>query len=105
MKKLNSEKFYALLQKIGSVFEDLFLVALKAYLNTTIGQGSLKKLINWLADKMYDETAKPILEVLLVRLGYMYDVKDGKVLIERLKKAEETGNASDWDSTVDDINS
>lgn len=101
--KSASDQFYKFLQKILAVFEVLFLAAVKAYLNTAVGQGTLKKSVNWLADKLYDQTVDPILEVLLVKVGYRYDVKEGQVLIERLKKAEESGNASDYDRTVDDI--
>jgi hypothetical protein len=103
-KKRSSDEYYKFLQKILSVFSFVFLGVLKSFLNTQIGQGFLKKVVNWLADTLYDEAVKPALEVLLVRVGYKYDVKEGKVLIERLKQAEESGNATDWDSTVDDIN-
>jgi hypothetical protein len=103
MKKPTSEQFYKILQAILGWFNQLLLAVIKAYLNTQFGQGSLKKFINWLADNMYDETVKPILETLLVHVGYMYDVKEGKVLIERLKKAEEAHNEADYNSTVDDI--
>lgn len=98
-----SEEFYKFLQKILGVFEGLFLAALKAYLNTQVGQGFLKKVVGWLVDKLYDQTIHPILEVLLVRVGYRYDVQEGKILIKRLKQAEESGNDSEYDSTVDDI--
>jgi hypothetical protein len=98
-----SEQRYKVLQKIGKVVEDLSLIALKAYLNTQIGQGMLRKFVNWIAEKLFNEAAKPILEVLLIKVGYVLDVKEGQVLIERLKKAEESGNETDYNSTVDDI--
>lgn len=99
----SSESFYKFLQKIYGIFETAFLAAIKVYLNTQLGQGSLKKIVNWLADNLYEQTMKPILEILLVRVGYKYDVREGQVFIERLKKAEEEGNAEDYNSTVDDI--
>jgi hypothetical protein len=101
--KRSSEEFYKLLQKILLVFEKVFLTVVKSYLNTVVGQGFLKKVVNWMADKLYEETFKPVLEIMLVRAGYKYDVRDGEIFIERLKKAEESGNASDYDSTIDDI--
>lgn len=104
MKFKTSESFYKFLQKILSVFETLFLGALKAYINTQIGQGYLKKSVNWLIENGYQQTLQPIIEVYLIHLGYKHDVKDGKVFVERLKAAEESGNADDWNRTIDDIN-
>lgn len=103
MKKPTSEQFYKILQSTLGWFNELALAVIKAYLNTQFGQGTLKKFINWIADHLYDETAKPILETLLVRVGYMYDVKEGQILIERLKKAEEAHNETDYNTTVDDV--
>lgn len=45
----------------------------------------------------------PFMEVVLVRAGYSYDVKNGKVLIEKLHKAEEDNDEESYNSTVDDI--
>lgn len=99
----SSEAFYKFLQKILAGVNIAVLGAIKAYLNTQVGQGSLKKIVNWLAENAYEQTVGPILEVLIVRVGYTYDVRQGQIFIERLKQAEESGNASDYDSTVDDI--
>jgi hypothetical protein len=100
-----SESFYKFLQKLLSVFELILLGAVKAYLNTQVGQSTLRKAVNWLVDNTYEQTFQPLLETLLVRISYKHDVKDGKIFIKRLKEAEEQGNEDDWDSTVDDINS
>lgn len=99
----SSDKFYKLLQKFLSVFEALFLAVVKAYLNTQIGQGFLKKVVGYMVDKLYAETVDPLLEVLLVKIGYRHDVREGQVFVERLKKAQESGNATDYNSATDDI--
>lgn len=102
--KSSSDKFYKFLQKILNVFNLVAKSFAKTYLNTVVGQGTLKKVVNWLVDNAYDQSVKPMLEILLVRVGYAYDVREGKIFIERLKEARESGNAQDWNTTVDDIN-
>lgn len=104
MKKPTSDQFYKFLQNGLSIGEDIGLKVLKAYLNTQIGQGFLKKIVNWVVDEVYAADVKPLLDVLLVRIGYGYDVHEGKVLIKRLKEARESGDVQDWNSTIDDIN-
>jgi ribosome-binding factor A len=105
MKAKTSETFYKFLQKLLSVFDVLFLGMVKGYLNTQVGQGFLKKIVNWLAENVYDQTIHVVLEVFIIKAGYKYDVREGKVFIERLKDAQESGNVEDWNDAVDDINS
>lgn len=100
---MESNRFYNLLLKIFSVFEHVFLTLLKAYLNTVVGQNFFKKAVNYAVDKAWDEVVEPFMKVALVRAGYSYDVKQGKVLIEKLKQAEEANDQDTYDSTVDDI--
>lgn len=98
-----SDRFYSILKKVLSIFETILLAVTKAWLNTQIGQGFLRKVVGWMVDKLYDESLKPFLDVLLVRIGYRYDVKEGQILIQRLRDAKESGNVEDYNSTVDDI--
>lgn len=97
---MKSETFYNFLQKSFTIVESIVLDIFKTWLNTQIGQGFLKRYVNWLVDHGYEETLQPVFETLLVRAGYKKDVRDGKIFIERLKEAD---NAEDYDSTVDDI--
>lgn len=100
---MKSDKFYNILTKIWEAVEKFLAVFLKSYLNTLVGQGSLKKVINFAVDNLFEEVVNPFMEVALVRAGYKYDVKNGKILIEKLNKAEEENDATTYDSTVDDI--
>lgn len=100
---MTSNYFYNMLTKIYSVIEALFIACVKAYLNTYIGQAFLSKFINYAVDKFRDEIINPLMTIVLVRVGYSYDVSQGRVLIEKLKTAEENSDASTYDSTVDDI--
>lgn len=95
--------FYKVMRKIWEVTEGILVNSTKAYLNTVVGQGMLKKLIGYTVDKFFDELIDPIMQVALVKMGYKYDVKDGQRMIEKLNVAKEEGNAQDYNSTVDDI--
>lgn len=101
---MKSDKFYSTLQKVWSILEQALLTGVKAYLNTTLGQGTLAKLINWFVPKLEDATIRPLVQAAMVEAGYAFDVHQGRVLIEKLKKAQGDGNASDYDRTIDDIN-
>lgn len=101
--KLSSDKFYNLLTKIWAFVEKFLAAFLKSYLNSVVGQGTLKKIIDFTVDNLMEEVVNPFMEVVLVRAGYSYDVKNGKVLIEKLHKAEEDNDEESYNSTVDDI--
>lgn len=100
---MNSDRFYSVLTKIWVSVEKFLAVFLKTYLNTLVGQGSLKKVINFAVDNLFEEVVNPFMEVALARAGYKYDFKNGKVLIEKLNKAKEENNEADYNSAVDDI--
>jgi hypothetical protein len=99
----NSDRRYSILKQLGGFIETLLVEILKGLLSTTVGQGLLKKLFDWVIPKLSDVTLKPLLDAAAVEIGYRFDVKDGHVLVKKLQAARENGNASDYDRTVDDI--
>lgn len=101
--KFSSDQFYKLLSKITGFLSQFAEAFIKSYLNTQIGQGVLKRVIDFTVEKLFDEVVDPVLKVALVKIGYRYDVHQGKRLIEKLHRAEEEGNAEDYDNTTDVI--
>lgn len=100
---MNSDKFYKIILKVWEVGQKPLIAGLKAYLNTVVGQGILLKFINFAVDNLFEQIIDPVLKVALIKIGYKYDVKNGERLIEKLRKAEEDGNAEEYDHTVDVI--
>lgn len=97
------ESTYKIVKKILEFFEGIAAQFLKAWLNTTVGQGFLKKFIDFAVDNLMDEFVDPIMKTVLVKIGYRMDVKDGQRLIVKLNEARESKNESDYNRTVDDI--
>lgn len=100
---MKSNRFYNILIKFISIFENILLAIIKAYLNTLVGQGFYLKVVNYAVDKLWDEVVNPFMKIAAVRAGYSYDVKQGKILIEKLKLAEDANDQATYDSTIDDI--
>lgn len=99
----NSNRLYSFLLKLLSIVESVTLPLIKTFLNTTVGQGFLSKVFGWIVDKAWDEVAEPFFKIIIVRVGYAYDVKQGKILITKLSEAEANNDQDTYDSTVDDI--
>jgi hypothetical protein len=63
----------------------------------------LKNFFDWIIPKLSDLTLKPLLDAAAVEIGYLFDVKDGRLMVEKLKEAREAGNADNYDRAADDI--
>ena len=79
--------------------------ALKIFLGTAAGVGFKAWLVKFLAENFYDEIVEPIIEAGLVEVGYVYHKVEGKVLVKRLRTAQEQNDEDAYNDTLDDINS
>jgi uncharacterized membrane protein YGL010W len=98
-----NDKTYNFFKKVIALLENVSAQFLKAWLNTVVGQSFLKKFIDFAVDNLMDELIDPILKTVLVKIGYRTDVKDGQRLIVKLNEARESGDESNYNTTVDDI--
>ena len=100
---MNSETFYKLLKASSNFLLTVLEKLLKAYLNTTLGQGSLKWFINFIVKRLRKEVAEPIMAVSLIKINYYYDTKDADNKVKRLIKAHESENEDLYYTTLNDI--
>jgi len=83
-------------------------VAVKAavtlfFKNAMPGVFRLKIIKYAIKEILFDKAITPAVKNIFLEIGYSFDVKDGKILIERLKKASNENNQINYDSTIDDI--
>ena len=75
-------------------------LALKKILGSAAAGGFKAWLVSFVVKELYDEIGEPLVRAALNRVGYTYDKIEGKVLIKKLREAD---NEADYDSTIDDI--
>jgi len=71
--------------------------------NAISGVFKLKVIKYAVKNILFDKAITPAIRKIFLDLGYSFDVKDGSILIKRLKKASDENNQDDYDSTIDDI--
>lgn len=100
---MKSDQFYSWMKQLGALLEQGLISITKAYLNTSLGQGTLAKLIGWLVPKLEEVTLKPLIQAAMVEAGYKFDVHQGRVLVEKIKEAREGGDEAGYDHSTDVI--
>ena len=89
---------------IISGLEKIFINwALKKALGSAIMGGFKAWLVRLITTKLYDELAKPIIE-LAIRKGYLlYDIKKGKLLLKDINRAKDNKNEADYIDSISDV--
>jgi len=77
--------------------------ALIKFFGTTLGLGIKGWVIKTAATTLFEDIGEPIARMVLNQVGYMYDKIEGKVIIARIKKAQDENNPGDYNSAIDDI--
>ena len=78
--------------------------ALKAVFKTAVPGGLKAWAIKYVVKEiLFDKAITPMVQKIFLEIGYSFDVGEGKILIKRLKKAQDENNQNDYDDTIDDI--
>lgn len=94
-------KSYFTKEKIMAFLKGEFVkFALKKILGSAAAGGFKAWLVKFIITELYEEIGEPIIRAGLNLEGYTYDKVEGKVLIKKLREAD---NEADYDSTIDDI--
>ena len=72
---------------------------LKKILGSTIAGGFYGWLVTYIVTELYDEVAKPIIQLAFRKVGYIYEVKKGEHVLKRIENAEDV---DDWHDAVND---
>jgi hypothetical protein len=74
--------------------------SLKALLNTGAGIGIKAWVIKFVVTELYEEIGEPVAKAAMLQVGYLYDRHEGRVIVQKLKEAED---GQTYDDAVDDI--
>jgi len=74
-------------------------VALKKILGATAAGGIYGWIIAYVVEELYDEVAKPIIQLAFRKVGYLYEVKQGEHVLRKIQQAD---NVDDWIDSIDD---
>ena len=100
---MKSEKRYQLIKKAFQWVDDNLERLTIAFINTKIGQGFLSKIVSWFVKKVFDKSVSPVFKAIAVEIGYRLDVRDGHVLLLKLKKASEENDEQAYNDAIDDL--
>jgi hypothetical protein len=100
---MKSEKRYQLVKKVLQWVEDNLESMTIAFINTKLGQGLLTKVVSWFVGKVFDKSISPIFKAIAVEIGYRLDVRDGHVLLLKIKEAREANDEQAYNDAVDDL--
>lgn len=90
-------------EKIIAFFKTKFMEKAIVALFKIAPKGFYGWVVNIILSKLYDEIGEPLVEAGVRKVGYVYHKVEGKVLIKRLKKAQEDGNEDEYDDITTDI--
>lgn len=77
--------------------------AVKAILGTAAGVGFKAWLVKFVVTELYEEAAEPAVKAAIVEGGFQIRKYQGGIVLRKIKKAQEEGNAEEYDRGVDDI--
>ncbi|MBE9542514.1 MAG: hypothetical protein IMF01_09365 [Proteobacteria bacterium] len=77
--------------------------AIKKILGNALAGGLRGWLIKFITTELFEILAEPIINQVFRKTHYQYNRIDGKIIIKRKKKAEESGNDQDYDDAIDDL--
>ena len=73
---------------------------LKLIVKKCVGIGFIRtRIILFIAEELYDEIGKPIMQYVFRKAGYFYNVNEGEHTLERIENAE---NIDDWRDSIRD---
>lgn len=75
--------------------------ALLSLLGATVVGGIRAFIIKVAVKFLFNEIVEPIVETAYRKGMLVVDKTTGKILVKKLREANESGNTTDWDSTVD----
>lgn len=92
----------------GAAFKAALTNMVKAGLKKVFTSASFGGIKGWLIklfvkEILIDKAIEPAVKAAFLEVGYIYDVSKGKILISKLKKAQDENNQTDYDDTIDDI--
>jgi len=73
-------------------------LALKKIVGSAVAGGIYGWIITYIVEELYDEIAKPIIQMAFRQMGYLYEVKKGEHILKRIE------NADDFDEWHDAVN-
>jgi len=77
--------------------------AVKSVLKSVLGSASAGGVKGWIikyiATELFDEVAKPFMQYVFRKAGYVYDVNQGDHTLKRIENAE---TRDDWRTSVND---
>jgi len=100
---MKSEKRYQLVKKVLEWVEANLERLAIAFINTKLGQGFLTKIVSWFVGKAFDKTITPIFQSIAVNIGYRFDVREGHILLLKIKTASEANDEQAYNDAVDDL--
>ena len=87
-----------LIQSLKSKFIQL---ALKKILGTAAAGGFKAWIVKKIATEFYEELAEPLMNYMFNEAEYQATVVEGKLIVKKLDKAREEGNAEDYNDATD----
>ena len=74
-------------------------IALKKILGNAMAGGIKGWIVKYVVTELYDEVAKPIIQLAFRTVGYYYEVKQGEHILRRIENAE---TSDEWRDSVND---
>lgn len=78
-------------------------LALKKFLGSAAIAGPKAWVIKFIAENLFDELMKPLLQAGVTYIGYRLDVVHGKNVIKKLNDASEANDGQAYDDATDDV--
>jgi HKD family nuclease len=76
---------------------------LKKVLGTAAGGGFLGFIITYVVEEFFEEVAEPIIKLAFRKMGYLYERKQGKILVKKLNEAIDQGDENESDQILDNV--
>lgn len=90
--------------KINNILRTKLLsLLLKKILGAASMGGIRGAIVKYLLEHLYDEIVEPLTMAALRKAGYIYNKIDGKIKIDKLEEAKESGDEDAYDDAVRDI--
>lgn len=78
-------------------------LAIKKILGNAVMGGFKVWLVKLIANELFEEIAKPLLQAAFHQAGYLYDRVDGKITAKKITEARENDDEDSYNRHVDDI--
>ena len=77
--------------------------ALKKLLGSAVMGGPKAWVIKYVVTELFEEIGEPLIKAAFVKMGYLYDRVEGKIIVKKIQDAREDNDADAYDSATDDI--